>query len=173
MQAFAIETTPLAWIRVDDNGKLTAPVAKFLTEDDAQQLVSETTGEPGTAVFFGAGDEEDVAKVMSKVRVEAAKRADLFEENAYRFCWIVDFPMYEKVRTARSTSATAPSRCRRVVWRHRPKTHSTSSVAIQHRLQRRRAVVRRDQKSQPRRHVRKRSGLPAIPRRGLTGSSAA
>ncbi|MFF5985896.1 aspartate--tRNA ligase [Prauserella flavalba] len=98
MQAFAVEhgAQGLAWIRVDDSGKLTGPIAKFLTEDDAQQLVSETKGEPGTAVFFGAGDEDDVAKVMSEVRVEAAKRADLFEENAYRFCWVVDFPMYEK-----------------------------------------------------------------------------
>ena len=98
MEAFAVEHggQGLAWVRVEDGGKLTGPIAKFLTEDDAQQLVSETKGEAGTAVFFGAGDEEDVGRVMSEVRVEAAKQADLFEEDAYRFCWIVDFPMYEK-----------------------------------------------------------------------------
>jgi aspartyl-tRNA synthetase len=96
--AFAVErgAQGLAWVRIDDNGQFTGPIAKFLTENVAQQLIAEVKGEPGTAVFFGAGDETDVAKVMSEVRVEAAKRTDLFEENAYRFCWIVDFPMYER-----------------------------------------------------------------------------
>ncbi|TKG66320.1 aspartate--tRNA ligase [Prauserella endophytica] len=96
--AFAVErgAQGLAWVRIDDNGQFTGPIAKFLTENVAQQLIAEVKGEPGTAVFFGAGDETDVAKVMSEVRVEAAKRADLFEANAYRFCWIVDFPMYER-----------------------------------------------------------------------------
>lgn len=97
MGAFAVErgAAGLAWVRIDDSGQLTGPIAKFLTENVAQQLIAEVKGEPGTAVFFGAGDETDVAKVMSEVRVEAAKRADLFEDNAFRFCWIVDFPMYE------------------------------------------------------------------------------
>ena len=98
MGAFAVEqgAQGLAWVRIDDNGQLTGPIAKFLTENVTQQLIAEVKGEPGTAVFFGAGDESDVAKIMGEVRVEAAKRADLFEEGAFRFCWIVDFPMYEK-----------------------------------------------------------------------------
>lgn len=98
MGVFAVEcgAQGLAWVRIDDNGQLTGPIAKFLTKDVAQQLIAEVKGEPGTAVFFGAGEETDVAKVMSEVRIEAAKCADLFEENAYRFCWIVDFPMYER-----------------------------------------------------------------------------
>jgi aspartyl-tRNA synthetase len=97
MGAFAIErgAQGLAWVRINDNDQLTGPIAKFLTENVAHQLIAEVKGEPGTAVFFGAGDETDVAKVMSEVRVEAAKRADLFEDSAFRFCWIVDFPMYE------------------------------------------------------------------------------
>lgn len=86
----------LAWIRIDDNGRLSGPIAKFLPEYTAQQLVAEVKGEPGAAVFFGAGDEAEVARIMSEVRVEAAKRAGLFEHDAFRFCWIVDFPMYEE-----------------------------------------------------------------------------
>ncbi|WP_034274389.1 aspartate--tRNA ligase [Haloechinothrix halophila] len=98
MGDFAVEhgAKGLAWVRIDEQGKFTGPIAKFLTENDTQQLVAEVKGEPGTAIFFGAGDEDDVAKIMSEVRVEAAKRAGLFEDNAFRFCWIVDFPMYEK-----------------------------------------------------------------------------
>lgn len=98
LQTFAGEqgAQGLAWIRVEENGKISGPIAKFLTDENAQQLLSEVKAEPGAAVFFGAGDEDEVAGVMSEVRVEAAKRANLFEEHAYRFCWIVDFPMYER-----------------------------------------------------------------------------
>ena len=47
-------------------------------------------------MFFGAGEFDEVSKIMGAVRVEAAKRAGHFEEDVFRFCWIVDFPMYEK-----------------------------------------------------------------------------
>ncbi|CAM5484145.1 Aspartate--tRNA(Asp/Asn) ligase [Streptomyces tendae] len=47
-------------------------------------------------MFFGAGEFDEVSKIMGAVRVEAARRAGHFEENVFRFCWIVDFPMYEK-----------------------------------------------------------------------------
>ena len=47
-------------------------------------------------MFFGAGEFDEVSKIMGAVRVEAAKRAGHFEENVFRFCWIVDFPMFEK-----------------------------------------------------------------------------
>jgi aspartyl-tRNA synthetase len=98
MGEFAVErgAQGLAWVRIDESGQLTGPIAKYLTENVTQQLIAEVKGETGTAVFFGAGDEPEVARAMSEVRVEAAKRANLFEDNAFRFCWIVDFPMYEK-----------------------------------------------------------------------------
>ncbi|CAM5515144.1 Aspartate--tRNA(Asp/Asn) ligase [Streptomyces badius] len=52
---------------------------------------------PGHAVFFGAGEFDEVSKIMSAVRVEAAKRAGHFEEGVFRFArGIVDFPMYER-----------------------------------------------------------------------------
>lgn len=47
-------------------------------------------------MFFGAGEFDEVSKIMGAVRVEAARRAGHFEEDVFRFCWIVDFPMYEK-----------------------------------------------------------------------------
>ena len=96
--AFAIEqgAAGLAWVKIGDNAALSGPIAKFLTEEVAGQLISAVEGKPGTAVFFGAGTEADVAKIMSEVRVEAAKRAGIFAENVFRFAWVVDFPMYER-----------------------------------------------------------------------------
>ena len=86
----------LAWVRVGEDGSLSGPIAKFLTEDNVGELTKRLSLAPGHAVFFGAGEFDEVSKIMGAVRVEAAKRAGHFEEGVFRFCWIVDFPMYEK-----------------------------------------------------------------------------
>ncbi|MFI0238356.1 aspartate--tRNA ligase [Streptomyces sp. NPDC016845] len=86
----------LAWVRVAEDGSLTGPIAKFLTEENVAELTKRLGLEAGHAVFFGAGEFDEVSKIMGAVRVEAAKRAGHFEEGVFRFCWIVDFPMYEK-----------------------------------------------------------------------------
>ncbi|KOT54362.1 MULTISPECIES: aspartate--tRNA ligase [Streptomyces] len=86
----------LAWVRVGEENALTGPIAKFLTEDDVKALVEALDLKPGSAVFFGAGEFDEVSKIMGAVRVEAAKRTGHFVEGEFRFCWIVDFPMFEK-----------------------------------------------------------------------------
>ncbi|MCD9143862.1 aspartate--tRNA ligase [Streptomyces albireticuli] len=86
----------LAWVRVGEELALTGPIAKFLTEENVKALADRLGLEPGHAIFFGAGEFDEVSKIMGAVRVEAAKRAGQFEENVFRFCWIVDFPMFEK-----------------------------------------------------------------------------
>lgn len=86
----------LAWVRVGEDGQLSGPIAKFLTEENVAELTKRLSLAPGHAVFFGAGEFDEVSKIMGAVRVEAAKRSGHFEENVFRFCWIVDFPMYEK-----------------------------------------------------------------------------
>jgi aspartyl-tRNA synthetase len=98
MGEFAVQqgAQGLAWVRIGEDGGLTGPIAKFLEQDDVDKLVAEVGGKPGTAVFFGAGDFDDVSRIMGAVRVEAARRAGHFEENVFRFCWIVDFPMFER-----------------------------------------------------------------------------
>jgi aspartyl-tRNA synthetase len=85
----------LAWVRVDDGGALTGPVAKFLSDDEKQRLVDEVKAVAGTAIFLNAGEPAAVSKIMAEVRVGAAQRAGHFERDVYRFCWIIDFPMYE------------------------------------------------------------------------------
>ncbi|MFI5658215.1 aspartate--tRNA ligase [Streptomyces sp. NPDC051684] len=86
----------LAWIRVGEDGTFAGPIAKFLTEENVKVLTERLGLKAGHAVFFGAGEFDEVSKIMGAVRVEAAKRAGHFEEGVFRFCWIVDFPMYEK-----------------------------------------------------------------------------
>ncbi|MFE3323884.1 aspartate--tRNA ligase [Streptomyces sp. NPDC059176] len=97
----------LAWVRVGDDvphgpeglggtPTLSGPIAKFLTEENVKVLTERLGLQPGHAVFFGAGEFDEVSKIMGAVRVEAARRSGHFEEDVFRFCWIVDFPMFEK-----------------------------------------------------------------------------
>ncbi|WP_255949607.1 aspartate--tRNA ligase [Streptomyces odontomachi] len=86
----------LAWVRVGDDGSLSGPIAKFLTEGNVAELTKRLSLAPGHAVFFGAGEYDEVSRIMGAVRVEAAKRSGHFVADVFRFCWIVDFPMYEK-----------------------------------------------------------------------------
>ncbi|MEU5214915.1 aspartate--tRNA ligase [Streptomyces sp. NPDC020807] len=94
--AVSLGARGLAWVRVGEENALTGPIAKFLTEENVKVLAERLGLEPGHAVFFGAGEFDEVSKIMGPVRVEAAKRAGQFEENVFRFAWIVDFPMYER-----------------------------------------------------------------------------
>ncbi|MGW5420582.1 aspartate--tRNA ligase [Streptomyces sp. NPDC003943] len=94
--AVSLGAKGLAWVRVGEGGALTGPIAKFLTEENVKVLTERLGLAEGHAVFFGAGEFDEVSKIMGPVRVEAAKRAGQFEENVFRFAWIVDFPMYEK-----------------------------------------------------------------------------
>ena len=98
MGEFAVEqgAKGLAWVRVGEGGALTGPIAKFLTQENVSALLAALDAKPGAAIFFGAGDFDEVSRIMGAVRVEAARRTGHFEENVFRFCWIVDFPMYEK-----------------------------------------------------------------------------
>ncbi|MFG1805526.1 aspartate--tRNA ligase [Streptomyces sp. NPDC049040] len=94
--AVSLGAKGLAWVRVGEGNALTGPIAKFLTEDDVAALLAAVGGKAGTAIFFGAGDFDEVSKIMGPVRVEAAKRVGQFDEGVFRFCWIVDFPMFER-----------------------------------------------------------------------------
>jgi aspartyl-tRNA synthetase len=94
--AVSLGAKGLAWVRVGDDNALTGPIAKFLTEQDTAALLAAVGAKPGTAIFFGAGEFDEVSKIMGPVRVEAARRAGQFDEDVFRFCWIVDFPMFER-----------------------------------------------------------------------------
>lgn len=81
----------LAWAKVEEDGSLTGGVSKFITEEMKQEM----NLQPKDAVFLLADEKRAVQKMAGLVRIELGKRLDLLEKNVYRFCFIVDFPMYE------------------------------------------------------------------------------
>lgn len=85
----------LAWTKIEESGEVTGGIAKFITEEIKQNLQNEYNAENGCAIFFIADEFEKAQKIAGLVRIELGKRLDLLEKDVYRFCFIVDFPMYE------------------------------------------------------------------------------
>lgn len=86
----------LGWIKVDNENQVSGGIAKFITEEMHATLEKEFDVKPNAAVFFMADEVlEKVQKIAGQIRIELGKRLDLIEKNIYKFCLIVDFPMYE------------------------------------------------------------------------------
>jgi aspartyl-tRNA synthetase len=85
----------LAWIKIGDELEMTGPIVKFIPEATQKEIVAQVDAKPGMVLFFIADKEEPAAKIAGVVRTELATQLDLSEKGVYRFCWIVDFPMYE------------------------------------------------------------------------------
>ena len=77
-------------------GRCDGPIAKFL-DDDRQAKLRELTGaEDGDAVFFACDMPDEAAKFAGLARTKLCNELDLLEQGVFRFCWIVDFPMFEQ-----------------------------------------------------------------------------
>jgi len=86
----------LAWLTVEADGSLKGPIAKFLTPENSDALKSECGAKVGDAVIILADtDVPKMCRILSGLRDNLAKQLGLIEENIFKFCWIVDFPMYE------------------------------------------------------------------------------
>jgi len=84
----------LGYIIYDADGPR-GPIAKNLEPDRAEALRIACGVGAGDAVFFAAGKPEEAAKFAGSVRQRIAAELDVSEKNAFRFCWVTDFPMFE------------------------------------------------------------------------------
>ena len=85
----------LAYIIFDENGEGKGPIAKFLSPEKLSQLKSQAGLNDGDAVFFSCGNAKEAAKIAGLVRIKLGQDLNLIDNSVYKFCWIVDFPMYE------------------------------------------------------------------------------
>ena len=98
MTDFAIEECKakgLAWIKILDDGEWQGPIAKFIDEDSRKAFIEKTGTEIGDSIFFIAEHKGIVEKLAGEIRKEIGKRQGLIDDSVFKFCWIVDFPMYE------------------------------------------------------------------------------
>ena len=85
----------LAYIIFDENNQAKGPIAKFLSPEKLNELQQTANLNSGDAVFFSCGNINEASKIAGLVRNKIAQELNLIDNNIYKFCWIVDFPMYE------------------------------------------------------------------------------
>ncbi len=85
----------LAWTKFEKDGTIQGGIAKFITEEAKTKLEKDYGVKAGDSIFFIADEFYKAQKIAGLVRIELGKRLDLIEKNVYKFCFIVDFPMYE------------------------------------------------------------------------------
>ena len=85
----------LGYLEVLEDGSYKGPIDKFIPDDMKQELKDMAGLEVGHTIFFIADVEKQAALFAGQIRTELGNRLELIEKNAYRFCYINDFPMYE------------------------------------------------------------------------------
>lgn len=98
MTDFAVEEAGakgLAWTKYEKDGQYTGGIAKFITDEIKESLQENYGVKPNSSIFFIADELHTAQKIAGLVRIELGNRLDLLEKDTYRFCFIVDFPMYE------------------------------------------------------------------------------
>ena len=86
----------LAYILVGEDGSLSGPVAKNLSEKETAGIAAIAGAANGDAIFFAAGDRTSSLNLLGAVRLEIGNRCNLIDESAWKFLWVVDAPMFEK-----------------------------------------------------------------------------
>ena len=98
MVEFAVEecgAKGLAWTKFEEDGSIQGGIAKFISNDIEKELKEKIQIKNGDCVFFVADELNNAQKISGLIRIELGNKLDLLEKNTYRFCFIVDFPMYE------------------------------------------------------------------------------
>jgi len=86
----------LAYILVGDDGTLSGPVAKNLSEKESAGIASAVGAKNGDAIFFAAGERSSSLALLGAVRLEIGERCNLIDKSRWEFLWVVDAPMFEQ-----------------------------------------------------------------------------
>ena len=93
--AMSIGMGGLGYLEVQEDMSYKGPIDKFIPDDLKKELLELAELEKGDTIFFIADNEKRATELAGQIRTELANRLNLIDESMFRFCWIVDFPMYE------------------------------------------------------------------------------
>jgi aspartyl-tRNA synthetase len=97
----------LAYVLVQDDGELTGPVSKNITDEEKAGLAKHTGAEPGDCIFFAAGPAKTSRALLGAARLEIGRRCGLIDEDAWSFLWVVDAPLFEPADDATAAGDVA------------------------------------------------------------------
>ena len=94
--ATGIGMSGLGYLEVLEDGSYKGPIDKFIPDDMKEEFRNLAGLEVGDTIFFMADKEERAAYYAGMIRNELGEKLDLIEKDAYRFCYVNDFPMFER-----------------------------------------------------------------------------
>ena len=97
----------LAYILVGEDGELSGPVAKNITDDERAGIADHVGAKPGDCIFFAAGDTKSSRSLLGAARGEIAQKLGLIDDSKWAFTWVVDAPMFEPAADARAEGDVA------------------------------------------------------------------
>ena len=88
----------LAYFTFEKESEISAkgPIGKFFSSKALEELMKKTNAEIGDSIFFACAKERELEQITSLARNRIAKDLDLIKEDTFAFCWIVDYPMFQK-----------------------------------------------------------------------------
>jgi len=88
----------LAYFTLEKNNEITAkgPVGKFFSSESLLEIMKITGAEVGDSIFLSCGKEKELVKIIGLARDKIGKDLDLIDHDVFAFCWIVDYPMFER-----------------------------------------------------------------------------
>ena len=97
----------LAYVLIQEDGELTGPVAKNITDAEREGLAAATGAKPGDCIFFAAGEAKASRALLGAARVEIGHRTGLIKDGEWSFVWVVDAPMFESAAEATESGDVA------------------------------------------------------------------
>ena len=97
----------LAYVLVQEDGELTGPVAKNITDEEKAGIAAHVGAQPGDCIFFGAGAVKSSRALLGAARLEIGRRGGLIDEDAWSFVWVVDAPLFEPADDATAAGDVA------------------------------------------------------------------
>jgi len=85
----------LAYLAINEDGSYKSSFAKFMTEQELEDLVKAMNGKPGDLLLFAADKDDIVFAALGNLRLELARRLNLLNKDEYKFLWITEFPLLE------------------------------------------------------------------------------
>ncbi|MFH0966009.1 MAG: aspartate--tRNA ligase [Planctomycetota bacterium] len=98
----------LAWVKLEEDGKLTGPIAKFWSEGLASRLIERMGARTGDLMCFVADEGKIVAGALAELRSNLARREGMIPEDAFSLAWVVNFPLFERDETGALASMHHP-----------------------------------------------------------------
>jgi len=85
----------LGYISVTQNNEYKGPINKYLPDDKREELIQRAGLKPGSVIFFISDDNDSTPKFAGQIRTELGQRLNLIDQDSFKMCFIVDFPMFE------------------------------------------------------------------------------